>query len=183
MGTDYTVVTPRLRLEALTYGEIEALTHGERAPVARRLGAAIPAEWPGERLQSSFPLIAAAMTREEGDARWVWVVIEPRLDRMGQDSAARLIGDIGFFGPLLDGTTAEIGYVLIPDARGRGYVTEATAALIAWVFAHTGVAGIIAQIAPDNAASLRVAAKLGMREREPLLPEYRCFGITRPPAL
>lgn len=63
----------------------------------------------------------------------------------------------------------------MPAARGRGYATEAAAALIAWAFAQPGVERVTAQIAPGNAASLRVARKLGMREATSDEPGYLCF--------
>ncbi len=114
------------------------------------------------------------MTLEPEDVRWVWMVIE--------QASAHVIGDVGFHGPLRDEATVEIGYVLLPHARGRGYATEATSAVIEWVFTYTNVSQIIAQIDPANAASLRVAAKLGMRELPPISEEYSCFGISKPPA-
>ncbi len=103
----------------------------------------------------------------------MWIVIA--------SLTARIIGDIGFHGPLRDRATVEIGYVLELGAHGRGYATEAVSALIQWTFAETYVRAIIAQIEPTNAASLRVAAKVGMRAQPPIAPEYLCFGISRPP--
>jgi len=114
------------------------------------------------------------MAQEPGDARWVWLVIEP--------ITANVVGDIGFHGPMRDDATVEIGYSIIPRAQRFGYATEAASALIRWTFAHTRVAQIIAQINSGNAPSLRVAAKLGMQRLPPISTEYLCFGITRPPA-
>jgi RimJ/RimL family protein N-acetyltransferase len=175
MNEDYTILTPRLRLEAPSLDELYALLCGERAALAARVGAIIPEDWPYHQLRESLPIIMAEMEREPGEARWLWLVIEPV-----NSGAARVIGDLGFHGPFQDGAAAEIGYVLDEAARGRGYAAEAAAALIAWVFAHTGVSEVIAQIEPDNTASLRVAAKLGMSERTPRSPGYRCLGVARP---
>ena len=172
MATLFEIVTPRLRLYAPTLLEIQALMRGERAALEARLGAAIPLEWPSQHLMEALPIITREMGLEPGDARWVWVVVEP--------VRAALIGDIGYHGPLHDEATVEIGYTLLPEAQGLGYATEATAALIEWTFAHTKVAQIIAQIDPTNAASLRVAAKLGMWELPAVSPEHLCFGLSRP---
>jgi len=178
MTPPYEITTPRLRLHAPSRDEIRdemhARIHDERPDLGTRIGATIPVEWPGPRLLASMPQLAQEMTLEQGDARWVWMVIE--------QASACVIGDIGFHGPLHDEATVEIGYVLLPHARGHGYATEATSAVIEWTFAYTKVAQIIAQIDPANAASLRVAAKLGMRELPPISEEYACFGISRPPA-
>jgi len=172
MTPPYVITTARLRLYAPSLAEIHALISNERAALSARIGATIPLEWPGHDLTTSLPLIAQEMEAEPGDARWVWMVIE--------NASAPVIGDVGFHGAVRDEATVEIGYVLLPDARGKGYATEATAAVIDWTFAHTNVAQIIAQIDPDNDASLRVAAKLGMREAPPISVAFKCFGISRP---
>jgi ribosomal-protein-alanine N-acetyltransferase len=73
-----------------------------------------------------------------------------------------VVGSIGFFGPPApapdDVPEAEVGFGLVPTGRGRGIVPEALAALLAL----TDAAGVRvrASIAPENAPSLRVAAKL-----------------------
>jgi RimJ/RimL family protein N-acetyltransferase len=91
----------------------------------------------------------------------------------------RVIGDIGFHEPVRDASTAEIGYSVVPHVRRHGFTTEATAALISWTFARTTVTQVIAQIEPENVASLSVAAKLGMQELPAISAGYRCFGISR----
>lgn len=56
----------------------------------------------------------------------------------------------------------EAGWALAPWSQGAGYATEAMTAILAWAApAHPRTVCIIH---PDNAASLRVAAKLGYRE-------------------
>lgn len=162
------VLTPRLRLRALTRDDIELILRGDRAALAARIGARVPDGWPGPALASSLPEIAAGMAGKPLDtAGWVWAVIER--------GTAAVVGDIGFHSPVRGVASVEIGYVISPEARGRGYATEAAAALVAWAFSQPGVARVTAQIDPGNAASLRVADKLGMRETAPEEPEYRCF--------
>lgn len=56
----------------------------------------------------------------------------------------------------------ELAYELLPHAHGYGYATEAARALLDAAFA-TGRRRIWATIDPLNAASLRVAEKLGFR--------------------
>jgi RimJ/RimL family protein N-acetyltransferase len=173
MESIFTIVTPRLQLYAPTLGEISDLIRDERSALEARIQATLPHEWPGPHLTAALPSIAEAMAQEPGDARWVWMVIERR--------TARVIGDVGYHEPLRDAATVEIGYVLLPHAQGHGYATEATSALLRWTFTHTSVAQIIAQIDPQNAASVRVATKVGMEARPPVSPAYVCFGIARPP--
>jgi RimJ/RimL family protein N-acetyltransferase len=57
----------------------------------------------------------------------------------------------------------EIGWRLEPAAWGKGYATEAARAARDWAFANVpGLDRLIAVIQPGNAASIRVAEKLGM---------------------
>jgi RimJ/RimL family protein N-acetyltransferase len=70
----------------------------------------------------------------------------------------------------------EVGWVLAPEARGRGVATEAARACLDWGFRDFDLPYITAMIAPDNAASIAVAERLGMeRLREDTL---RDFGIS-----
>ena len=63
----------------------------------------------------------------------------------------------------LTGTGAlELGYWFLPEAWGRGYATEAGAALRDGAFA-AGTPALKARHAADNRASARVLAKLGFR--------------------
>ena len=63
----------------------------------------------------------------------------------------------------------EVGWALAPWAHGRGFATEAVLAALAWGDAHlTDARGAprctVCLIAPENAASVRVAAKCGYHE-------------------
>ncbi|RNL81521.1 N-acetyltransferase [Nocardioides marmorisolisilvae] len=74
-----------------------------------------------------------------------------------------VVGSIGFFGPPQDADDAvpevEVGYGLVPDARGHGAATEALQGLLG----HVDAAGIRvrASVEPSNTASVRVLAKCG----------------------
>lgn len=66
----------------------------------------------------------------------------------------------------------EIGYALHPDAWGKGYAIEAAVAAVDWAFASLGWSEIIHCIDPANAASQKVALRLGSSNRGPgRLPE------------
>lgn len=60
------------------------------------------------------------------------------------------------------GGIAEIGYVLRPEFRGRGYAAEAAGALVDHLIAEHGIHRIEASLAPDNVASMRVLESIGM---------------------
>ena len=59
----------------------------------------------------------------------------------------------------------EAGWEIVPELRGRGLATEAMRAAIADAWERTGADHLVAYIRPENAASLRVAQKLGFRFR------------------
>ncbi len=57
----------------------------------------------------------------------------------------------------------EIGYVVHPDHHGHGYATEAAAVMLRLGFEELDLHRIVAQLDARNAASARVAVRLGMR--------------------
>jgi len=63
----------------------------------------------------------------------------------------------------LDGLP-EAGWVLTPEAGGRGLASEAMGAVLDWADRVLRPARIASIIAPGNTASIRVAQKLGFRE-------------------
>jgi ribosomal-protein-alanine N-acetyltransferase len=70
----------------------------------------------------------------------------------------------------------EIGYVLRRDLWGQGFVTEATAALIALLQASGNVTRVEARCRPENVASARVMQKVGMTFQFLLERDYECKG-------
>ncbi len=62
---------------------------------------------------------------------------------------------------------AEIGWGIVRSRWNRGYATEAARASIDWAFEALGWDDVIHTIAPDNAASIAVARKLGAHNRGP----------------
>lgn len=81
----------------------------------------------------------------------------------------RFVGELGFadfrreITPAL-GDAPEAGWVLAARAHGRGFATEGLRAALAWGDAHLASPRTVCIIAPENAASLRVAEKCGYRE-------------------
>jgi RimJ/RimL family protein N-acetyltransferase len=58
----------------------------------------------------------------------------------------------------------EFGFLLRRDLWGRGYITEASRAAIAAIFAAHSLDELIADVDPRNAASLRALGRLGFVE-------------------
>ena len=55
----------------------------------------------------------------------------------------------------------EIGYGILEPFWGRGYATEIVRAACLWALTRDDVNAVLAETAPDNAASQRVLAKIG----------------------
>lgn len=102
-----------------------------------------------------------------------WAIEEPK--------SGRFIGRAGIINPV-DWPGPEVGYVLGRAYWGRGYATEAAGAAMSWGFEQIGFDDLISLIDPDNAASIRVATRLGeaLRGETDLLGHrLLVFGISR----
>lgn len=71
-----------------------------------------------------------------------------------------VVGGIGFHAPPLDGMV-EIGYAVVPAARGRGVAKEALRLVIA-IAESAGVSSVVGRTTEDNVASQRVMESAGM---------------------
>ncbi len=74
--------------------------------------------------------------------------------------SGRFLGRVGLH-PWPQWNEVEVGWVLARSAQGHGYASEAAASWITYAFGALGIARLTAVIHPDNAASQRVAARLG----------------------
>ena len=68
---------------------------------------------------------------------------------------------IGYVTHYLARRQHEIGYGVIPEARGKGYCTEAAMLLVDYLFLNKNIVRIQADTHVDNAASRRVLEKAG----------------------
>ena len=76
----------------------------------------------------------------------------------------------------INGVNIEMGYALHPDYHNRGFATEAFGAAISHLFSQ-GFEEIIAGAFEENAASMRVMEKCGMK-RTKMTAEVKYRGIT-----
>ena len=88
------------------------------------------------------------------------------------------VGGIGFFGPPDADGAVEVGYGLVPAARGRGIAGAALTQAIAIAAAH-GVRVVRADTDPANLPSSRVLERAGFREL-PASDGLRHFELTLP---
>lgn len=90
-----------------------------------------------------------------------------------------LVGHCGLLRKTVDGESeTELVYVIAKEAWAQGYATEAAAAICDYALSQVGCERLVALIDPDNAASERVAVKIGLRhERDTVRPNGRLLRV------
>ncbi len=151
--------TARLRLRPRTLADLEDCFRLDREP-----GTLDWIDWP----------LAAGGWQDEAAHRALIRArtLHPYPPGLGYWVVARREAPDGFLGWVLlipedtTGPEVEIGWRLLGAARGRGYATEAAAALVRHGFATLGLPRIVAEIHRANRASVRIAVKLGFRQHD-----------------
>lgn len=95
-------------------------------------------------------------TSLEGERAGLILVIE-------RVSDGRVVGDLVLFHLDPQAGSAEIGWVVSPAVAGQGLATEAVRALIDTAFGVYGLRRLTARIDAENARSLALAERVGMR--------------------
>ena len=152
--------TPRLTLVPTTVEHLRVELHAPER-LSTLLEAVVPAGWPpGEYDRDAMEFFLERL--QEGGAGAVgwygWYAVL----RATASHPAVLVASGGYFGPPTDGT-AEVGYSVVPDYRGKGYATELVEALTARALGM-GCVRVVAEAHEDNAASLAVLARCGYRK-------------------
>ncbi|MEO1039882.1 MAG: GNAT family N-acetyltransferase [Pseudomonadota bacterium] len=157
------IETERLRLRAHTAADFTASARLWADPeIVRHIGGA-PSS-PNQSWQR--------MLRYPG----LWALLGYGYWAVEEKATGAFIGESGLadfkreISPSIDGAP-EAGWVIATDRAGRGYATEAVTAILAWCDAHRAEEETVCIIAPDNAASVRVAEKCGFTG-----PEKARFG-------
>ncbi|GAA2054082.1 GNAT family N-acetyltransferase [Leifsonia soli] len=148
------ITTDRLVLRAAEARDREAMLDLFSDPrVNRFVGGAEPREHLDE-LMPELPGQRTGFFVIEHDRRMIGIVtFDPRdPERSGPVSA--------------EGGEAELGYMLLPDAWGRGYGTEACAAAISWFLQVAPDLPLVVSTQLANTSSLRLIEKLGFVEVE-----------------
>jgi [ribosomal protein S5]-alanine N-acetyltransferase len=78
-----------------------------------------------------------------------------------------------------DHPVAELSYWLVPAARGRGLAHAAMVAMMRSIADTTDVRSVVLDIEEGNAASERLAVRLGAERREPSRVELDRMGVPR----
>jgi RimJ/RimL family protein N-acetyltransferase len=102
----------------------------------------------------------ARMTRHWHEHGFGWRAAVEKATRAHVGLVALSYAQPGTAGVATD--DVELGWWLAPEAWGRGLATEGGLAVRDDAFERLGVASLVARLQPANAASARVAARLGM---------------------
>jgi RimJ/RimL family protein N-acetyltransferase len=146
------VETERLIVRPWESGDAETLIaiFGD-AETVRYLGKGYQHGFSAEQTRA---MIAAMRERFAQTGLGVWPVV---LKETGA-----VIGECGL-APVGGSDDVEIAYVFSPAARGKGYASEAAAAVLAYAFETLKLARVVAFVHRGNAASIAVINRLGMR--------------------
>jgi RimJ/RimL family protein N-acetyltransferase len=71
---------------------------------------------------------------------------------------------IGFIAHFLTGKLMELGYLLLPNERGKGYCSEAVQIMVDYLFLSRNLERVQATTDVNNLASQRVLAKVGFQK-------------------
>lgn len=150
--------TPRLRLRVPVRADVDAMFAYASDPEVTRF-----MDWPTHtRVETVAEFLAGALERWADGSEWSWVVTVPPADRaVGTISCRRR------------GHAIDFGYILARELWGRGLMTEAASAVVAWAGQLDGVHRVWATCDAENVGSARVLEKAGLA-REGVL---RCYAI------
>jgi len=152
------IETPRLRLRAHRREDFVACCGLWSDPVVNRYTSMKPLQ-PEE--------VWAKMLRYRG----LWAMLGYGYWLAEEKESGEFAGELGFgdfqrdIQPRLDGMP-ESGWAFTPRLHGKGYATEALKAVIAWGDGNFGDQTTCCIIHGENAASIRLAEKVGYRMRQ-----------------
>jgi RimJ/RimL family protein N-acetyltransferase len=142
----------------------------ERLLLRRVTTADAPAMWRYRRLDEVTRWVTSRPTDE---AAWIAGSKGMLRDQLVLELDGRVVGDLMVrvedawaqreVAHLAVGTQAELGWTLDPAVGGRGLATEAVRAALRVAFEDLGLRRVVASAFADNAPSLRLAERLGMR--------------------
>lgn len=88
--------------------------------------------------------------------------------------SGKLIGQAGLIKNEINGNNiTELGYIFDDGAWGQGYAAEAARACVELAFGQFALSELYAMIRPENAASVKLAVKLGMRKTGEFIKTYQ----------
>ncbi|MEA1903201.1 MAG: GNAT family N-acetyltransferase [Actinomycetota bacterium] len=144
--------TDRLLLRRVHLDDVEALWRRRNEPRAAELQA-----WPLPYTRSQAEELIQSALNDDGPRSDEWFMMT-----IADPGDSEVIGEL-VLQLKWGGRAAEIGYTLDPAWWGRGYATEASSALVEWLFSDERLTRVEGMLHPDNVASARVLEKVGMK--------------------
>lgn len=142
----------------------------ERLIIRRMAATDAPAMWAYRRLDEVTRWVTS---RPVDEAAWIEGSAAMLRDQLVLELDGRVVGDLMVrvedawgqreVAHLAVGTQAELGWTLDPSVGGRGLATEAVREALRIAFQGLGVRRVVASAFADNAPSLRLAERVGMR--------------------
>lgn len=147
MSSTVSIETERLLLRPVRPGDLDELVRLHEDPAVARYIGTPSRDWLAERI---------GWSREE------WAERGHGLLAIVDRADGGFLGRTGLkYWPQFEET--ELGWVLQPEARGRGIATEAAGAALGWGCANLDLPYVTAMIRPGNSPSIAVAERLGFR--------------------
>lgn len=158
MDEGHVIRSARLDLPLLSLEQLDRLAAGDGTGLSADLGATFSPQWVDD-VRSLAARRAQQIRQHPADAPWL---LHPILRRSPDPTGpSQALGYINFHGAPDERGMVEIGYMLLPGARGQGYAIEAVRAAFAWAIRVHGIRHFRASVSPDNARSLNLIGKLG----------------------
>ena len=129
-------VSRRLVLRPVPWDAVQAITAGRRLP-----------GWADDYPAEGDAMIAGLLFRA-GPAAWPGANQAWGHRQVVERATGLVVGGIGFAGPPGAAGEVELGYGIVPSRQGRGYATEAVAAMVAVAWADPVVEAVVATTAP-----------------------------------
>lgn len=159
LDPSYPLRSPRLLLRPVSEQDVDALVAYRSLPDVCRY---VPFE----------PMDRSAV-RDRVHGMWSRHVLEAEGEALtlGVEliASGELIGDVILMWHSSEHRGGEIGYVFNPAFAGQGYATEAVHRLLHLAFDDLGLHRVMARVDAENHGSIRLVARLGMRQEAHLV--------------
>ena len=147
---------PRIRLRRPKLSDAEAIFEYGSDPEVGRYS-----DWLIQTtIEPVIELLHERNKRWESGTEFYWVITLPEEDRA-----------IGGISCHVDGHAAEFGYLINRRYWGNGFATDASRAIVEWLFSMPSIWRVWATCDTENLASVRVLEKVGL-EREGILRRW-----------
>jgi RimJ/RimL family protein N-acetyltransferase len=146
------IETERLRLRRSVPDDAETISVYRSDPAVHSMQG-----WDRTDVEGVRAEIQEMAPRSPGESGgWVQFTVEDRHD-------GRIVGDVGLSPADGEAGVIKVGYTIDPRFQGRGYATEAVAALVGYAFETLGADVVRAYAGAENTPSIRVMEKVGMQ--------------------